>query len=153
MNLSDNGLKFIKSFEGFSATPYKDTAGKMSIGYGHLMKFGENFDQGISPDQAEVLLAKDVSYAESCVSQYVKVDLTQNEYDALVSFTYNLGGKALAGSTLLKLLNADNFEGAANEFLRWNHVNGKVSAGITRRRQAEKDLFLAPPTWYTIVMH
>lgn len=142
MNISQKGLDLIKSFEGFSSTPYKDSGGKLSVGYGHLVRPSENFDNGLTEEQAQDLLAKDISYAESAVTQAVSVDLTQNEFDALISFTYNLGGKTLLNSTLLKKLNNGDFSEAALEFLRWTHVNGVVIDGLVRRRLAEKELFL-----------
>ncbi len=142
MKLSMAGINFVKSFEGFSSTPYKDSGGKLSIGYGHLIKPGENFDNGITEEQAQDLLIKDIAWAESAVNQCVNIDLTQNEFDALVSFAYNLGGRTLLNSTLLEKLNAGDIAEAANEFLRWDHVAGNVVAGLTRRRVAERKLFL-----------
>lgn len=143
MELSQNGLNFIKSFEGFSSTPYQDVAGKLSIGYGHLIKQGESFpDTGIDEEAAQELLAKDTETAQKEVCDAVTADVTQNQYDALVSFTFNLGGGTLLRSTLLEKLNNGDVQGAASEFPKWNHAGGVEVAGLTRRRQAEMELFL-----------
>ncbi len=143
MELSRNGLNLIKTFEGFSSTPYLCPAGKSTIGYGHLIKKGEEFPiTGIAEEEAQELLAKDTGYAQSAVCQAVVVPLTQNQYDALVSFTFNLGGTNLLRSTLLRKLNDGDYTGCAPEFLRWDRVNGIIVAGLTRRRKAEMELFL-----------
>ncbi len=143
LELSQNGLNLIKTFEGFSSTPYPDVAGKLTIGYGHLIKKGESFsDTGIDEEAAQELLAKDTGYAQSAVCQCVAVDLNQNQYDALVSFTFNLGGGTLLKSTLLKKLNNSDYDGCAEQFLRWNKAGGIEVAGLTRRRKAERELFL-----------
>lgn len=143
MELSQNGLSLIKSFEGFSSTPYKDVAGKLTIGYGHLIKKNEHFpDTGIEEEEAQELLSKDTGYAQSAVCQSVVVPLTQGQYDALVSFTFNLGGATLLRSTLLEKLNNSDYGGCADEFLKWNHAGGLEVAGLTRRREAERRLFL-----------
>ncbi len=103
------------------------------------MKLGDT----ITEAEASNLLDKQLSTNyELTVKRYVKVDLTQNEYDALVSFTYNVGGGNFAGSTLLRKLNEGDYLAAADQFLRWNKSDGQVMRGLTRRRQAEKDLFL-----------
>lgn len=143
MELSQNGLNFIKSFEGFSSTPYQDVAGKLSIGYGHLIKQGESFpDTGIDEEAAQELLAKDTETAQKEVCDAVTADVTQNQYDALVSFTFNLGGGTLLRSTLLERLNNGDYAGCAAEFPKWNHAGGVEVAGLTRRRDAEMQLFL-----------
>lgn len=142
--LSMAGLNAIKKHEGFVGTVYKDQAGKPTIGYGHLIKPGESFTT-ISEPEAVALLAQDVSIAVDAVSQLVTVPLSQHEFDALVSFTFNLGEGALASSTLLRKLNASDRAGATAEFVKWNNVrqNGVLvpSAGITNRRIAEARLF------------
>lgn len=141
MKTSQAGIDLIKTFEGYSATPYSDVAEKLTIGYGHLIKPGENFT-AIGLEQAELILAADLGFAEKAVSELVKEPLSQNEFDALVSFTFNLGRNALKNSTLLRLLNAGQVEAAADQILRWDHAGGKVVAGLTRRRQAERSLFI-----------
>ncbi len=99
-------------------------------------------DAAITEPQALELLAKTLGKYEKAVNDYVKVPLTQNEFDALVSFTYNLGAGNLLSSTLLKKLNAGDKAGAANQFDVWNKAGGKVLQGLVTRRAAEKDLFL-----------
>lgn len=144
MTLSKQGLDLIKQFEGFRALSYKDTAGRWTTGYGHLIKPGEHLG-AISSVQALTYLIQDTQEAVTCVNKLVTVALNQNQFDALVSFTYNLGCKALASSTLLKDINKRDFVAAANEFHKWNHdrVNGKlvVEKGLTNRRNLEAQLF------------
>ena len=141
MKTSENGIELIKKFEGFRATPYKDIAGYPTIGYGHLILKGEVFG-AISSMEADRLLRQDVAdKAEKFVNDLVKVPLTQNEFDALVSFTFNLGGMALKGSTLLKLLNAGQKEKVPGEFLKWDIAGGHPSSSLLQRRQKEAELF------------
>lgn len=144
--LSQNGLNFIKAHEGYSGTMYLDQAGKPTIGYGHLIKPGESFNT-ITSEQAEALLSADVYFAVSAVNDNVKVSLTQNQFDSLVSFVFNIGVNAFRDSTLLLKLNAGDYIGAFHELPRWNKVtiNGSkvVSDGLVNRRQAEQALFFA----------
>jgi len=140
--ISKHGLDFIASFEGCSLTAYWDSLGSVwTIGYGHTG--GVHKGQVITKQKALDLLKSDCSGAASAVNRLVKVAINQNQFDALVSFTFNCGSGALQSSTLLKLLNAGDYKGAANEFPKWNHAGGKVVAGLTRRRNAEKKLFLS----------
>jgi lysozyme len=142
MKTSQRGIDFIKSFEGFSPTIYKCPAGLDTIGFGHVVKKGEKFDK-LTESQATDLLANDLIYYESKVLGLVDVPISQGQMDALVSFAYNAGPNALANSTLLKLLNAGkSIVDVSNEFLKWNKVAGKPLAGLTRRREAERDMFL-----------
>ncbi len=141
MQLSNNGLKMIKQFEGCSLTVYKDVAGFPTIGVGHLIKPGEKFTT-ITQAQADDLLRSDARRFEIGVSNLVTVPLTQNQFDALVSFSFNLGLNALTTSTLLKKLNSGDYKGAADEFLKWNRAGGKVVQGITNRRTEERRIFL-----------
>lgn len=132
------GLDLIKSFESCRLLAYKDSGGVWTIGWGHTPARKDN---RITQDRADQLLALDLLWAERAVTQDVTVTLTPNQFAALVSFTFNLGPVALGKSTLLRMLNAGDYTGAANEFRRWNKDNGEVVAGLTRRRTAEKDLF------------
>lgn len=141
MDFSDNGIEVIKRFEGFSAVPYKDAQG-FSIGYGHFIKPGENFT-AVSEAQARTLLKQDAAIANAAVKNSVKVPLTQNQHDALVSLTYNIGITAFRNSTLLKKLNAGDYSGAALQFARWDKSQGEVIAALSRRRANEQQLFLA----------
>jgi lysozyme len=142
VKISEAGLSLIKSFEGCVLTAYLDAVGIWTVGYGHT---GPSVHRGLTITQklAEDILAQDVRRFELGVLNNVKVNLNQNEFDALVSFSFNVGVNALKNSTLLRLLNdgADRSIVAA-EFLRWNKGGDKVLEGLTRRRQAEKALFL-----------
>ena len=137
---NSNGLRLIKSFEGLRLTAYQDAVGVWTIGYGTT----RNVRRGmrISRDQAEAFLQEDLVRFEKAVSDAVKVPINDNQFSALVSFTYNVGSGALRSSTLLKKLNRGDINGAANEFPRWNKAGGRVLAGLTRRRNAERALFL-----------
>ena len=141
MNISDRGIKFIQKHEGLSLKPYKDVAGYWTVGYGHLLKKNEKI-RNISMYEAEDYLKGDLDLAVRTVDHFIQVALTQNEFDALVSFVYNIGKSAFIKSTLLKKLNFDDKHGAANEFKRWNRAGGKVVKGLQNRREAEKELFV-----------
>lgn len=137
--LSQNGLDLIKGFEGLRLSAYQDSAGVWTIGYGHTgnVKPGDRITQA----EAERLLQQDTAWAQQAVRDQVKVPLTQGQFDALTSFTFNLGAGALEKSTLLKKLNAGDYAGAQAEFGKWVHAGGEVLQGLVRRRAAEADLF------------
>lgn len=139
--IGQNGLKLIKSFEGFAPLEYVCVAGKRTIGYGHVLKADERYPAGLTEAEAEMLLLDDVAEAEQAVIDLVEVPLSANQFDALTSFVFNVGRRNFSGSTLLKKLNAGDYTGAANEFIRWKYVGNKVVAGLLRRRQTEKKLF------------
>jgi len=139
MTLSGNGLDLIKRFEGCKLKAYRCSAGVLTIGYGHTS--GVRAGATCTEEQAAAWLVVDVTQAERDVQRMVKVPLLQNEFDALVSFTFNLGGAALAKSTLLKKLNAGDHKGAALEFDKWALAGGKVVAGLVKRRKAERAMF------------
>ncbi|MGU9932433.1 lysozyme [Enterobacter asburiae] len=146
MQISDKGIALIKQFEGCKLTAYQDSVGVWTIGYGWTQPVdGKPIRAGMTVKQetAERLLKTGLVSYESDVSRLVKVDLTQGQFDALVSFTYNLGARSLSTSTLLRKLNASDYAGAADEFLRWNKAGGKVLNGLARRREAERALFLS----------
>jgi GH24 family phage-related lysozyme (muramidase) len=154
MNLSQVGVNLIKSFEGLKLEAYKPvpTEHYWTIGYGH---YGSDVreHQKITSSQAEELLKQDLKVYAYSVSQNVKHVINQNQFDALVSFCYNVGKEALRTSTLLKKLNAGDIIGAGNEFEKWVHGGGKVLPGLVTRRKAEKTLFLKPvnePIYYTV---
>lgn len=142
MKISERGLAFIKTHEGCRLEAYQDSVGVWTIGYGHIIgvKAGDTCTQ----EQAEAWLAEDVaSISEKCVNWVVKVPLTQAEFDALCSFSFNLGCSALRNSTLLKKLNASDYDGASAEFKKWDRAGGKQIAGLTKRRADEAELFEA----------
>ncbi|CAM8556988.1 lysozyme [Enterobacter hormaechei subsp. xiangfangensis] len=146
MQTSDKGVALIKQFEGCKLTAYQDSVGVWTIGYGWTQPVdGKPIRAGmtIKQETAERLLKTGLVSYESDVSRLVKVGLTQGQFDALVSFTYNLGARSLSTSTLLRKLNIGDYAGAADEFLRWNKAGGKVLNGLTRRREAERALFLS----------
>lgn len=146
MQTSDKGIALIKQFEGCKLTAYQDSVGVWTIGYGWTQPVdGKPIRAGmtIKQETAERLLKTGLVSYECDVSRLVKVGLTQGQFDALVSFTYNLGARSLSTSTLLRKLNAGDYAGAADEFLRWNKAGGKVLNGLTRRREAERALFLS----------
>jgi lysozyme len=136
-------LAFLRNVEGYSDKPYRD-AGGYSVGYGHYLGTNPGSVGVITRQQAEDWLLQDATEAAKSVRRGVKVPLTQNQFDALVSFAYNLGGDDLLSSTLLKRLNAGDYAGAAAEFARWVYSEGKVNAGLVTRRNRERALFSSP---------
>lgn len=141
MTIGQKGIDLIKSFEGCKLDAYKDAVGVVTIGYGHTKT--AQMGQRITQAQADELLRSDIATFESAVTAAVTVPINQNQFDALVCFAFNVGAGALRDSTLLKKLNAGDYQGAANEFLKWDKAGGKVLAGLTRRRKSERLLFLS----------
>jgi len=147
MKLSDKGLQLIKDFEGFEGKAYLCPAGVPTIGYGATYYPKTNdavllCDEDITEHYASVLLQEMVGSYERGVMRYVTSKLSSNQFDALVSFAYNVGLSALKSSTLLKRVNANPCdENIAYQFSRWNKANGKVLKGLTKRRKAESDLY------------
>lgn len=144
-HITQNGLNLIKRFEGFEPEIYLDAAGLPTIGYGHLLLPGEDemFRNGISEAAGEALLIKDVLLAEQAVCRLIKVPLTDGQFDALVSFTFNLGSGALQRSTLRRKVNRQEHEAAPAEFIKWVWAGGKKLKGLVRRREAEAMLYNA----------
>jgi GH24 family phage-related lysozyme (muramidase) len=143
MRTSERGIALIKKFEGFYPSRYICPAGLPTIGFGHVIRTGEKFPAKMTEKEATDLLAKDVAIFEQGVARAVTVPLQQNEFDALVSFSFNVGLQALRTSTLLKMLNANTDRSSvAMQFLRWNKANGQVLAGLSRRRAAESAMFM-----------
>ena len=139
--ITQEGIEFIKRHEGFSPLPYLCSAGKETIGYGHVIKHGEQFPCGVTEQQAEDLLYDDLAEAEQCIFDCVEVDLRPFQFDALVSLIFNIGTNAFSKSTLLRMLNTEQYEEAGKQFLRWVYADGKVIYGLQKRRQEEKRLF------------
>jgi len=140
LSYSDQGLALTEQFEGLQLTAYQDPVGVWTIGYGHT---GADVQPGltITQEQASDLLLQDVSGAVAAVNRLVTIPLTQNQFDALVDFTFNVGQGNLASSTLLRELNAGNTAGAAAQFLVWVYAKGVELPGLVTRRQAEAALF------------
>lgn len=143
--ITKQGLELIKRFEGFEPEVYLDAAGYPTIGYGHLIRKHEHdmFKNGISEPAAEALLAKDVVVAEKAVLRLIRVPLTDGQFDALVSFTFNLGSGALQRSTLRRKVNRDEHNEVPREFMRWVWAGGRKLKGLIRRRAAEAELYEA----------
>jgi lysozyme len=146
--LSQKGLDLIKQFEGLSLTPYVCAGGINTIGYGNTYytngKKVTLQDKPITKQQAEELLKFSLSTYEKAVDSFCRDDISQSQFDALVSFAYNLGTGALQKSTLIKKVNANPKDVTiADEFMKWNKANGKVLVGLTKRRQAEANLYFS----------
>jgi len=139
VKISDKGLALIKEFEGVRLAAYLDSVGVPTIGYGHTK--GVQMGDRCSMEEAAAWLAEDCEEAEDCVNGAVNVPLTQHEFDALISFVFNLGCGNFRKSTLLKKLLDSDYDGAAQEFQRWDKAGGQVLAGLTKRRLAEARLF------------
>ncbi len=139
MNLGYNGTKILKFFEGCRLTAYQDSVGVWTIGYGHTK--GVHAGMSITQEEAEQMLLTELEEYEGYIEKYVTVPLTQNQFDALVVWVYNLGPTNLRRSTLLKELNSGNYTAAGKEITKWNKAGGKVLAGLVKRREAEAELF------------
>ena len=139
MKTAQKGLELIKHFEGCELTAYKCPAGVWTIGYGHIKGVSEGMT--ITQEQAEQMLLDELVEYENYINELVSVDLSQNQFDALVSWVYNLGPSNLRSSTLLKVLNSGDYNGVPAQIMRWNKAGGKVLEGLTRRREAEALLF------------
>ena len=144
MNHSLACTNLVKSFEGFRNHAYKDAVGVLTIGYGHIA--GVRPNDTCTEEQAAVWLDCDLQMADRAISKLVTAPLEQEQFDALASFVYNLGIGSLAHSTLLKKVNACDWDGAASEFMEWTHAGGKVLEGLVRRRAAESRLFMSAPS-------
>ncbi|NAR87487.1 lysozyme [Acinetobacter haemolyticus] len=144
-DISEKGYEIIREFEGFRSTAYRDTGGVWTIGFGTIrypngtkVKQGDTCTRG----QAELWLKNDCLWVDACLDKYVKVKVSQNQFDALASFVYNVGETQFIKSTMLSLINQNNLTAAANQFDRWIFDNGKRIQGLANRRAKEKALFL-----------
>jgi lysozyme len=140
MQTSPIGIALKKQEEGYRQFPYQDVVGKWTVGYGHLIKPGEDFSAGLSEPMATMLLIKDSAFADAIVNSEVTVELNQGEFDALSDFCYNLGDR-LHGSTLLRLLNAGDQAGAEAQLTAWVYAGGRPNAGLKARRILEMGLW------------
>lgn len=154
MQMSQHGLELLKQWEGCELKVYNDSAGLPTIGVGHLLTKSElssgkiNIDgvavvyaNGLTNDQVLALLAQDVKPAEQSVNNGVKVSLNQNQFDALVSFTFNVGGGAFSSSTLLKVLNQGQYDQVPDQLRRWTKSGGRTVQGLVNRRENEIKLW------------
>jgi len=139
LNTSAEGLALIKKFEGCELEAYQCSAGVWTIGYGHTKDVVQGMT--ISKEEAEQMLIDELHEYESYINEYVTAALSQNQFDALVSWVYNLGPANLKASTMLKVLNAKEYEDVPAQMKRWNKAGGKVLEGLIRRREAEACLF------------
>lgn len=151
LKTSQKGIELIKKFEGCKLTAYRDSVGVWTIGFGHTKDV--KADMVITAEQAEQFLKDDVVYFENGVNKLLKTlkaQVTQNQFDALISFAFNVGLGNLRKSTLAKKLyvmqqnDRDSVQAVADEFPRWNKAGGQVLTGLTKRRNAERALFLTP---------
>ena len=147
MKISGEGKALIKKFEGCELESYKCSAGVWTIGYGHTAGVKEG--NKINQEEAEELLTKDLEEFENYVTDLVKVDLTEEQFDALVAWTFNLGPSNLKNSTMLKVLNNSQYDKVPSEMKRWNKAGGEVLEGLMRRRDAEALLFEGKD-WYEV---
>lgn len=138
---SQKCFDLVESFEGCRLTAYKDARGIWTIGYGHTLNVHEGMT--ITQEQADEFLREDIQNAVRCVDGKVGPPITQNQFDALVSFVFNVGCAAFSTSTMLREINSGSILAAADEFPRWNRAGSQVLEGLTHRRSAERTLFLS----------
>ena len=154
MRMSESGRKLLTEWEGKRNKIYLDSRGLPTIGVGHLLKVDElssgkvniggilyEYGNGFTDDQVDELLGFDLAWAEGAVTRYVTVPLTQNQFDALVSFVFNVGEKAFHQSTLLKFLNAGDYDHVPAQLSRWTHCGGRILSGLVNRRNNEIKLW------------
>ena len=139
MKTSAEGIALIKKFEGLELDSYQCSANVWTLGYGHTQGVAEG--DSCSEEAAEIILVNDLKEFETYVTAFVDVELDQNQFDALVAWTFNLGPTNLRTSTLLKKLNAGDYNDVPSEIKRWNRAGGQVLDGLIRRREAEALLF------------
>ncbi len=139
MNISEEGLSLIKKFEGCELKAYRCAANVLTIGYGTTK--GVTEDMEITKEEAESLLKEEMHEYEGYINDMVKVPLKQHQFDAMVSWVFNLGSGNLSSSTLLKKLNNSEYDEVPAQIKRWNKAGGKVLDGLIRRREAESLLF------------
>ena len=147
MKISQEGISLIKKFEGCELTAYQCSAGVWTIGYGHTKGIEEGME--ITQQEAEDMLVEELHEYENYINDNVTAPLSQNQFDAMVSWVYNLGPANLKSSTLLKVLNAGDYDGVPAQIKRWNKAGGVTLEGLIRRREAESLLF-QNKEWYEV---
>jgi len=140
MKLSEKGRALLIKLEGKRNHVYEDVAGLKTIGVGHLLKPGETMEY-LTDAEIDKLLTNDLQTFERTINERVTVPLTQDQFDALVIFMFNIGWPAFLRSTLFKVLNHGDYENVPDQLMRWNKAGGKVVAGLTNRRKAEVDMW------------
>ena len=146
MNISETGLALIRQFEGFSPVVYRCPAGIPTIGYGHVVRDASRYAQPMGEMEALRLLAADAAMAGDAVQRLITVALTQAQFDALVSFTFNLGAGKLQASSLRRKVNRGEHNAVPAELMRWVYADGKILPGLVKRRAAEGRLYATPRT-------
>lgn len=147
MKVSEQCIKMIKHHEGVRTKPYQDPIGLWTVGVGHLIEDGKKlpkeWNRELTDEEVDALLYKDLERFEIGVKRLTKVALSQSQFDALVSFSFNVGLGNLQSSTLRSKLNREDYEGASNEFPKWRRAGGKILPGLVKRRADERALFLS----------
>lgn len=153
LSLSQDGIDLIHAFEGCSLKIYRCPAGLDTIGWGHRVWPEEiaEFRNGITQEQADALFLEDAKKKENSVRDLIFFPINQNQFDALVSFTFNLGRKNLEQSTLRRMVNEGRIQEASREFERWIYINKTPSNGLRRRRKAESLMFMGDPKWRELI--
>ena len=148
MKTSAEGISLIKKFEGCELYAYQCSANVWTIGYGHTKDVEPGMQ--ITQEDAEQMLVDELHEYENYINEYVTAPLSQNQFDAMVSWVYNLGPANLKASTLLKVLNAEDYDGVPAQIKRWNKAGGEILDGLIRRREAEARLFKNDETWHEV---
>lgn len=147
MNVSDKCVNMIKHHEGFVRKPYQDPIGLWTVGVGHLIGDGKilpkEWNKEFTDEEIDQILCEDLERFEIGIQRLTKVNLSQGQFDALVSFSFNVGLGNFQSSTLRAKLNRGDYEGASNEFWKWRRAGGKILKGLVKRRADEKALFLS----------
>ncbi len=144
MNIGPQGIALIQSYEKCRLSAYLPTPHDVpTIGFGHTK--GVSMGDACTQEEADAWFLEDIAWVEECINKAVTAFLSQPEFDALCSLCFNIGCSAFGKSTLVKLLNQADFDGASKEFLKWDKQHGQALAGLTARRTAEQTLFDTPP--------
>ena len=138
--INQQGIELIKSLEGFRSEPYVCAGGYLTIGYGHKLLPSDSY-KIVSPEKAQQILENDLRRIERLVLKYINVGINDDQFAALVSFTFNVGAAALQRSTLRQKINYGYYEDGAKEFLKWVYAGGRKIIGLVRRRRLESELF------------